>query len=275
MNFFFRIFFFAKKMKVVYFQGNNASFEEYRHHLIDSNLFTEDQVLKPDTDLNDIKSVPSCCVFTWFYTFAFDFFRKYVLGLPKIPIYWLAFWNASIGGQSDLKAMEERSKLTKEDVLYYGVSRGALVVARFCCHNQELKNVKGIILEGCPFSIRDVIKDKVPHFLFDWFLSVLECCTKYNRIQEHENHDWICDIPCRIPILIISSTGDKIVPSMHAHRLFDALKDQKRQVYLLMLENVGHNHFASSPLFQNIVPLFIHSPTSLGESRIIMYHLFI
>jgi esterase/lipase len=114
------------------------------------------------------------------------------LKLPNVPAYWVAFWQASIGGQSDLTAMEQRVNQSHEDIILYGVSRGGLVVAKYAFSLSSCKNIKGIVLEGAPFSIFEVIKENV-------IISfLLETITNYKRDPINEN--WISNILETIPI---------------------------------------------------------------------------
>jgi hypothetical protein len=255
-------------MKIVYFQGNNASFSQYKHHLIDSGVCQEEDIVKPKSDLKEIRLVKHdnndnilIWFVKWIYIQMFYFYRVYILKLPSVPAYWVAFWQASIGGQSDLLEMNTRVDQVKkeESVIYYGVSRGGLVVARYCSELLCSGNLKGIVLEGAPFSIRKVIS------CYSAFL--LEKITSYKR--ESLDETWISYIPEDIPILIISSTADEIVPVSHARKMYALLKhNQKRRVYLLLLENVNQNSYGTSLLYQSIVTQFLTNPTSLGDSRI-------
>ncbi len=260
-------------MKIVFFQGNNASFSQYQHHLIDSKVCKDDDVVKPPKDLNEINMVEHhkndniivCCI-KYIYIYFFLFFRSYFLKLPNIPPYWVAFWKASIGGQSNLDAMEQRVKQAgKEDIILYGVSRGGLVVTKYCSSLSFSNNIKGIILEGAPISIREVITQHTSYFHAP-ILKLLETFTIYSR--EALNDQWILNIPATIPILIISSKMDTIVPVSHAVKMYNLLQqNSKRQVYLIILKTVDHNFYGTTSLFQSKVTKFIKDPTNFGESR--------
>ncbi len=254
-------------MPVVYFQGHGACFDQYKHHLIDAGLFQEDEICKPGLDLDEIRYInPNTWnPFWWIYMWVFHAWRKFILNLPPVRPYWIAGWKECIGGQKDIDEMKIRAESAPASSIFYGVSRGALVVARYCCQPRAVVP-KCIVLEGCPFSIQDVIRDRFG-ILAKLCIFIVECVTSYKQSQECQSWNWIQDIPLSIPLLLITSKSDTIVPAAHSERLFDALKAQNRSVYLLVLENVDHNEFATSSLFQETVPKFLANPTRFGPTR--------
>jgi pimeloyl-ACP methyl ester carboxylesterase len=250
--------------RVVYFQGNMACFDQYQHHLVNSNLFQESEIVQPQQDLKEIRYINTS---TWnplvhFYVWLFHLWRKHACGLPHVRPYWPAVWEASIGGQQDIDQMHMRAQQADPNPIFYGVSRGAMVVARYLARPGDVIP-KCAILEGGPISIQDVLKDRQGHRIGSWLAHALEFCTNYRRAQDFTQPDFI---PVGIPILIITSTADTVVESSHSERLFQALSGRE-YVYLLVLENVEHNNYAESKLFQEVVPKFIKNPTGMGKSR--------
>jgi hypothetical protein len=241
-------------MQVVYFQGNNAPFYQYQHHLINSGLFQEEEVVKPTKDLDDIQYLNenSSNLVIWMYCLFFQSFREHILNLPKVPCYFPKFWKASIGGKSDMDALRQR--IQKEKVMLYGVSRGSLVVARYCSQN-SCENIKGIILEGGPFSISGVLDD---HY-GKWSgvaMKCLELFTSFKKSQESVDDGWVKNIPTHLPILIITSIDDEVVKYTHSLKMFHALKDT-HDVKLVTLNNVKHNFYQNDLRFKVEVSQFI------------------
>ncbi len=250
---------------VVYFQGNMACFDQYQHHLIQSNLVPESSIVHPYQDLREIRYIDTD---TWnplvhLYVWIFHLWRKHMLGLPRVRPHWVAVWESSIGGQQDVDQMHFRAvQAHNPHPIFYGVSRGATTVARYLSQPGAV-TPKCVVLEGGPFSIQDVLKDRMGDRIGKWCAYVLEMFTSFRRDQDvTQPHN----IPIGIPILIITSTADRVVESSHSERLFVSLSGREH-VYLLVLKNVGHNHYAQSKLFQDVVSKFIKDPTGMGVSR--------
>ncbi len=255
--------------KVIYFQGNNACFDQYKHHVIDSKIFQENDIIHPNKDLDEICYINEKCYWPhiWIYCKLFHLKRK-LDHLPKVNAYFPKFWKASIGGKSDLDALHER--LDNVDInskkILYGVSRGALVVARYASStNNNLQNVCAIILEGGPISIHEVIKQKVekiiPFLLLQQFIilftmAILQLFTNFKSNQENLDDTWVQKLPKNIPILIITSLHDNIVNWEHARKIYAQIKET-HNVKLVTLSQVGHNHYSKDPLFYQEVSKFL------------------
>lgn len=140
----------------------------------------------------------------------------------------------------------------EQDIVLYGVSRGAATAFNFMATeyvNKEIKNIKAVVLEGCFDSVKNILKNK---FKFIGKYPLLQTWTEkiFGSIYTGHNLEGIAPIklveqfPHEIPILFITSKIDTVVPHQCTWNLYRALKNAGHpQVYLLELKHSSHPHY--------------------------------
>lgn len=147
-----------------------------------------------------------------------------------------------------------RAQFPDLPIVLYGVSRGAATVVNFVASAtpEQLKDVVGIVLEGCPDSLRSIIQDKLSWLCY-WPLggmvakvvSLVERCwelvTSYSSTGPSPL-DNIDKIPEHIPVLLVTSLGDKLVPLACTQRLLSKLNG-RQNVQTVVLPTASHPRY--------------------------------
>jgi len=135
-------------------------------------------------------------------------------------------------------------KLSNEVVLF-GVSRGAATILNFISEN-NLSEVKAIVCESCFDSIPSLLSYRFP-FLQKIALRFIETFTMFKKDGPSPIVS-VNKIP-EIPILLITSLKDEIVPFQCVVNLYIALKNSgHKNTYLLILKNSTHlNYMLDDP----------------------------
>lgn len=176
----------------------------------------------------------------------------------------------SLGQYSDWEnfaahhAKLEASELSDHKRIYFGVSRGGAAtfsaLARIKPENAAL-----CILEGAPSSLSGLFKHKGERYfasreLGKWAYENLGTHFLGNRHQarkELQARAHVDEFPDTIPLMVVSSKNDSIVPHENTIRLAARLADKRRAlieegrvgiapVYLLQLDEVDHDQYATS-----------------------------
>lgn len=145
------------------------------------------------------------------------------------------------------------------DYIMWGVSKGAATTINAIATNKyDISKLKMIVLEGCYDSIENVFSswgsDTAPIDCQrdinsnSWLGYLMLMILPYLPIQYRSNPYWdpinrVGELP-DVPILLITSKADKLVPAYLTKRLFNKLQDTgHNHVYLLELAHSAHPRY--------------------------------
>lgn len=154
-------------------------------------------------------------------------------------------------------------------VVLYGVSRGAATTVNFLATKyptKEIQNVRAVVLEGCFDDIKTIIKginQKVGGFkrFKKWIKKAFSLVYPGYDPDGHAPHRSAADVPMHLPILLITSKKDLLVPAKSTEKLYRELKKTGHDVYLLILDHSGHprymlDHQEDTATYQAVVHAF-------------------
>lgn len=155
---------------------------------------------------------------------------------------------ASLGQEGDIARLKRVVELfPDESVVGMGVSRGAATWITMLGSYPDLgKKIKALILES-PFASTS---DIAVHMAGDIpvISRLIAAIASYILLAEHnlfgiQPIKVIENVPTTIPIMIVHSHEDRLIPMSHARRLYHALKKQRRNnVHLLELKHGPHGN---------------------------------
>lgn len=172
----------------------------------------------------------------------------------------------SMAQEDDIKALEKAYNEFFKDyqhckyVVPMGISRGASAIITYLATKQP-KNVKAAVLEA-PF---DTLEALIEHYTHSYLphqkeeLSLVWSFPLYKK-DGIKPLDVVDKIDKNIPLLLIHSLTDQVIPAESSRRLYQKLKESgHKDVYLLILPegthaNYQHGKFAS--LYQSVVHAF-------------------
>ena len=151
------------------------------------------------------------------------------------------FKSISIGQNSDILSHNEKYTLweleNKIQLILFGVSRGAATTFNSVCTN-KYSNIKLVILEGCFYSIDDVLKKRFG--FLSGFANYVLSYTSYKKDGPSPSK-CIDQFPDDIPVVFISSLIDSTVPYASTKKLATELASKRKApVYLLTLTKSRH-----------------------------------
>lgn len=164
------------------------------------------------------------------------------------------FWHCSFGQNNDVAALaaahEETSRHYEDhNHVLMGMSRGASVILAYMALHQP-KNVRALVLES-PFdtvpAVLDAAADHVPNVIKYRIVRAATVALLKNIAMKYDQSapqtiDLIDRIPLDLPILLICSQEDKLVPAARTVNIYQALKNKGHQhVYLLCLTKGKHS----------------------------------
>lgn len=153
--------------------------------------------------------------------------------------------NISIGQETDIdshdnkyQAWKEQKQNPADSLVLFGVSRGAATTFNaFARHHYD--NVKLVILEGCFYSIDDILENSVIGNISPFVTPALSYLA-YDPNGPSPAKS-VAHFPEGTPIAFISSKIDMVVPYTSTLKLAQLLADRgKNPVYLLTLTNSSH-----------------------------------
>jgi pimeloyl-ACP methyl ester carboxylesterase len=145
-----------------------------------------------------------------------------------------------------------------QDIILYGVSRGAATTfSALATHQYE--DVKLCVLEGVPSSMSGIFKSYAKHRdigkLAYQYLGPTFLGGQHKTDKASQARAYVKNFPNEVPLLIVSSIEDEVVPHENSIRL--ALRVAAKRVkardegktvapvYFLQLDTVGHNHYTT------------------------------
>lgn len=163
----------------------------------------------------------------------------------------------NFGQEPDIETISQAynqhmKKFDNAEIIMYGVSRGGAATFNFLATEYPQQNeqkVKVAVLESCFDSVRNVLFYKYPSLQkFPKAVALIE--KLFSSIYSGHDLDGIAPInqvksfPKDLPLLLITSKKDNIVPSACTWNLYHALKDAGHMhVYILELKHSSHPRY--------------------------------
>lgn len=135
-----------------------------------------------------------------------------------------------------------------DDIILYGVSRGAATTFNACaCNGYDFNRVRLVVLEGCFDSI-DGLMHEYPFLNRSEKLQLLakKALMKWTQFEDQglAPINLIDAFPEEVPVIFITSEQDRIVPKACVQRLVTCLKERgKNPVYMLVLKHSSHPRY--------------------------------
>lgn len=176
------------------------------------------------------------------------------------------YFKSSLGQYNDITKLSNTiKKYIKEDNAFVvqGISRGASVIIPFLALHPELP-IAAVILES-PFGHIDHVLNNIVKKSF-----VLKCLAPYKHalltaifkkhvLGKYQPINYAPMVPQEVPILIVTSTSDRLVPAESSIELYQALKNSgHKKVHLLVLDH-GKHGFLIQGKDQEIYTTVVHA----------------
>lgn len=153
------------------------------------------------------------------------------------------------------------------DVILKGLSRGAANHIIFASrYTSELDNVKAMVLESPYFIMDDVIANMIKRFNLEgwfelsWGQTLAECIFKKYTRHGYSPANTLADIPKDMPILLICSEEDHLVPYTSTITIYKKLIESGHtNVYIFVAKQGRHAAILQGPegeKYQQIVNAF-------------------
>ncbi|OAI48781.1 hypothetical protein AYO45_04150 [Gammaproteobacteria bacterium SCGC AG-212-F23] len=158
------------------------------------------------------------------------------------------FSNVSIGQKSDIESHHtkytlwdaQKDKFKNEKLILYGVSRGGIATLNAFAQYQYPEVVL-VVVEGCAYSVEDVIDKRHWAPMACLKRNFLSCCTQYQTDGPSPAKS-ITKFPENIPVAFIGSEIDKEVPWQSSERTaMELFQKGRNDVYLLKLKKSNHS----------------------------------
>lgn len=163
------------------------------------------------------------------------------------------YHHTSFGQENEIVKLAGAHNVTLEqekdaDIVLWGVSRGGANVCIFG-GTYDMRNIKAIVVESPYDSMSTVIKHAMKKCRLDWLpLSYGERLAEF-LFKKYTRHgirpiDVLENIPSDMPILIICSKEDSLVPYYSSIAVYKKLRDTNHNhVYILCLDHGKHAKF--------------------------------
>jgi hypothetical protein len=163
----------------------------------------------------------------------------------------------SFGGKNEIRRLYKAYQKTNErfgqcDIILYGLSRGASNIV-ILAGTHQLDNVKALILESPYLTMAEVIAHMMTRRGLDWLpLSYGETIAEYTfrKYTRHGNSPDNClkNIPQEMPIFIICSKEDHLVPASSSINLYKKLIESGHQhTYIFIADHGRHAAILKGP----------------------------
>lgn len=232
--------------RVVFFQGIGASMYQLLRARV---LFSEEEAPLPDKDLPEVIhtwSLNPIHLIAMLFTKILFWFR----GVSYTPCHAIRYGLCNIAQSEDIFHHQQRMKAVdekaKEDLICYGVSRGALVTFISIALNGHPPSLKLVVLEGSPDSIPNVLEARYRRFFGAIVEDILCTFTKYTRkdARTYSGLKLAANFPKDVPVALVTSEKDTVVPMANTLALANALKASGHtKVHLLCLKHASHDSY--------------------------------
>jgi len=183
----------------------------------------------------------------------------------KLGVILFYIRNTCLGQEDDIAAFKKGYEQIDDDVIVFGISRGAATASNFMALHQPTR-IKGAVLEspfdhaekgiegfinGCGFKRWPKTKN-----FFNWLFHKV---ARYNKNGLHPK-DVVEKISKDIPIIFVCSKKDGMIPYQSTINLYKQLiKSGHTYVHLLVLESGNHGFLIWGPdgdKYQNVIHAF-------------------
>lgn len=223
------------------------------------------------------------------YSWYFEKFEDLVFWVIKHPIISFNFPDAhakhgfdrtktSLGQQNEILALSNAYHQAKEKalgVILVGMSRGASVIINFLGLNKP-EYVVAAIVESPFDSVLNALQTQLQKSKINWIPDFIAATSPYVLFGKYNRHgiypiDAADKIQSDLPILIICSLEDTVIPAHNSAQIYLKLQETNHDhAYLLILNKGIHGHLlwhADGDLYLNCVHAFYkkyglaHNPT--------------
>jgi len=183
--------------------------------------------------------------------FSFDY--------PDAGTGWRKYYKvhrSSLGQQDEIDILNTHyQRLVKmlasdEEILLMGVSRGASVAINFMALNKP-NHIRALVLEA-PFdrakNIMVSFLKKIPYGLSLAYYFLRMAFPHHNQTSPIHPEEVVGSLPLSLPILLICSKEDSVIPCTSTINLFNILKKTGHtEIYLLVTEHGAHSKILWGP----------------------------
>lgn len=165
----------------------------------------------------------------------------------NLKTYGLKLSEISIGQETDIESHYEKYRLWRQayphhHLILWGVSRGAATTFNAMAKYQY-PEVRLVVLEGCFYTVNDVLKNRYLAPISSLFKLVLNVFTRYHHDGPTPAKS-VHHFPENVPVVFITSKKDHLVPASSTIKLAKTLAArQKNDIYLLELECANHVNY--------------------------------
>lgn len=169
--------------------------------------------------------------------------------------------NANFGQDGDIAVLAEQyfgccNANPHTQVILTGLSRGASTLFNFV-GKKKPKNISAIIAESPFASVDDIVEHRISQWYMNWVPGIHHMTVAlmkllypaYNLDGPQPITSITQDCPT-VPMLIVCSKQDDIIPYTSSVRLAYALKEKGHEVYLLIFQEGAHGYLSYKEEFQ-------------------------
>ena len=128
--------------------------------------------------------------------------------------------------ETGLRWLVEQQKVQEQPLFLLGQSLGGALgtaLASEWVQRNEQPPLDGVILDGTFSGFRAIAREKLGDFWLTWPLQIP---LSWTITDEYEGHERISDIS-QVPVMVIHSVRDGIIPFHHGERLYEAAAEPK------------------------------------------------
>ncbi len=170
-------------------------------------------------------------------------------GISGLTPYWTNPFKINLAQEDDLNYALLRVKgalrETDKDLILYGCSRGAAVaLSTLALLDKRSQNrIKLVVCEGIFDSVENVLDTRFGPTM----ASIVRRLLSYTRYRPYGYTPLrlVPFLPKSVPVVIVTSTTDRVVTSECTMNLYRALKEQVDRVYGLLLTRSSHSGYSS------------------------------
>lgn len=199
----------------------------------------------------------------------------------------------NLGQDIDVTRLQEAYKKAREyfpdhGIVLIGISRGSATIINFVAKHKP-EAIKALVLESPFDTLSSVIKHLLSRYRISWipfsYKIGLKICRKHFpniNINGYFPFDLVEKIPLDIPVLLVHSKKDKVVPVKSSRQLYLKLKEAGHQdIYLAELASGLHGKLTQSldaDYYFSLVHAFYkkynihHDPEYAGKGTMLLSH---
>jgi hypothetical protein len=127
----------------------------------------------------------------------------------------------------------------RKKLVIYARGQNAAMVFTYLCRPDAIKPAL-VVLEACPASLMEVLTMRYPSWMVRCLAWLLGYATTSDPI------DKVTQFPKDVPVLLVASESDRVVPIATCRRLYEALQLRHPSVELQLFDricNIGHDGY--------------------------------